>query len=179
MKVVLGSKSQLKIDLTEMVFNQSLPDDVEVSGLGVSSGVSETPWGEETYRGALNRARDCRLEGDAADYFVGLESGLVERFGILFEEAWAVVIDSGGREFVGYSSGLPIPKVVVDMMSEKKLEHYQVMDILDNEFTASSKDTWHLYSGGKVSRALSLEESLRNALIQTIELDGSLYAENS
>lgn len=175
MKVVLGSKSQLKINLTEMVFSQSLPDDVEVEGLGVSSGVPETPWGEETYRGALNRARACQAEGDAADYFVGLESGLVERFGILFEEAWAVVISTDGRELVGYSSGLPIPKIVVNMMNDKKLKHYQVMDILDNEFTASSKDTWHLYSGGKISRALSLEESLRNALVQAIEFDGSLY----
>ncbi|MNR26441.1 hypothetical protein D3C85_1436520 [compost metagenome] len=56
------------------------------------------------------------------------------------------------------------------------MKHNEVMKLLDKETSTHSKDTWHVYSGGKVSRDLSLKESLRNALVQISELEESLYS---
>ena len=62
----------------------------------------------------MNRARECAQVGGEADYYVGIESGLVERYGPYFEEAWAVIIAGDGKEQIGYSSGLVLPQIVVD-----------------------------------------------------------------
>lgn len=42
-----------------------------------------------------------------------LESGLVERFGQIYEEAWACVISSEMNEYFGYSSGLKVPDSII------------------------------------------------------------------
>ncbi len=59
---------------------------IEVLGHDADSKMPEAPHDNETYEGALNRAQAC-YELGGADCYVGLESGLVERYGHFFEEA--------------------------------------------------------------------------------------------
>lgn len=176
MKIIVGTNNQKKIEVTLNVFKSVLgAEEIVVEGRDAQSGVPEAPHGQETYQGARNRASECYREG-GADYYIGIESGLVERYGNMFEEAWAVVISADGVERVGYSSGLMLPKTVVDRMNIGE-KHNEIMAYFDKAFNLpdDNRDTWSRYTGGSISRQISLEESLRNALIQLSKSERNLY----
>lgn len=176
MRIIIGTKNQKKIEVALEVFKSVLNrDDIVVDGVDAQSGVPEAPHDQETYQGARNRAHECYKNG-SADYYIGIESGLVERYGSMFEEAWAVIVSSDGVERVGYSSGLMLPKTVVDRMNTGQ-KHNEIMAYFDEKFNlpADNRDTWSRYTGGNISRQISLEESLRNALIQTVHSERNLY----
>ena len=176
MKIIIGTKNQKKIDVTLRVFSSVLNSkEVEVKGHDADSKVPAAPHDEETYQGAYNRALACYQLG-GADYYIGIESGLVSRYGNIFEEAWAVILSRDGTKKIGYSSGLMLPEIVVSRMNEGQ-KHNDVMASFDTELNApdDNNDTWSRYTGGSISRQVSLEEALRNALIQVVDSENNLY----
>ena len=175
MKVIVGTKNHKKLGVVESVFKNVLEISVEVVPHDAASGVPEAPHDRETYEGALNRALECQKLG-SADYYVGAESGLVDRYGNFFEEAWAVVIAHDGTKRIGYSSGLLLPAMVASRMAEGE-KHNEIMSSIDKELKLpdDNRDTWSRYTGGAISRTVSLEEALRNALIQSVPSEQSLY----
>ena len=176
MKFIIGSASERKIKITEEVILELFEDEkIEIKGYAVISGVPDTPYDKQTFDGAKNRALDSRAHGKDADYYIGLESGLIERYGHIYEEAWAAVIDNDGEEFFGYSSGLKVPDYILHRMDELKMGHSDVMTIIEREYGKLQNDTWGTYSGGIIARNVSLKESLRNALIQVVASSKSFY----
>lgn len=176
MKVAIGSASERKIKITEEIIRELFKDqEIEIVGYAAVSGVPDTPYDEQTFNGAKNRALDAKKHVKGADYHIGLESGLVERYGHMYEEAWAAVINNAGGEFFGYSSGLKVPDYILQKMDELKMEHCDVMTTVEKDHGKLPNDTWGTYSGGMLARAVSLKESLRNALIQVVENDKSFY----
>lgn len=175
MKIIVGSKTQRKILIVEKVLTNYLRSKYLLDSFKAASGVPETPWNEETYQGAQNRAEDCQNNNPDADLCIGLESGLVERFGHLFEEAWCCILTKNGEKYYGYSSGLKLPDSIIQTMHEKKMQHFEVMQLMEGKYKLSEDDTWGNYSGNLVTRDMSLEESFRNALIQLIENEESFY----
>ncbi len=176
MKVLIGTKNSTKVSTAQKVISAAFNEAIEINGIDTKSGVADAPWGEETLTGAKNRAEACYSKG-GADFYVGLESGLVNRYGTQFEEAWAVIITKNGAKLVGYSSGLVIPSYITEKMKELNLTHNQTMKLIDQELNSNdiNKDTWSRYSGNQIQRVVSMEEALRNAIIQAVELDKSLY----
>jgi non-canonical (house-cleaning) NTP pyrophosphatase len=172
---MIGSTSKRKIEIAEKVLKELFDDEVSVEGFKASSGVSETPFDTETFDGAKNRAMQSREASPDAAYWLGVESGLVERYGHMYEEAWCVAISSSGEEFYGYSSGLKVPDIILNKMDELKLEHFHVMEMLEKEYALTDSDTWGNYSGGVLSREVSLEEAIRNAFVQIVAPEKSLY----
>ena len=176
MKIIVGTKNKTKLDVVLSVFKSTLnTDDVIAISYNAKSRVPEAPHNEETYIGASNRAQECHKLG-SADYYVGIESGLVERYGNMFEEAWAVVISDDGVNHIGYSSGLLLPSIVVSRMNKGE-KHNDIMAYFDKKFDLpdDNRDTWSRYTGGNISRQVSLEEALRNALIQMASSENNLY----
>lgn len=176
MNIIIGTKNQKKVAVARAIFSDFFHSDtIEVTGYDAPSGVPEAPHDEETFQGALHRAEACMNIG-AFDYYVGIESGLVERYGHHFEEAWAVIIAADGTKQIGYSSGLLLPDVVVSRMHAGE-KHNEIMAHFDKEFNLpdDNRDTWSRYTGGHISRQISLEEALRNALIQSAPSDRNLY----
>lgn len=176
MKIIVGTKNQKKLAAVRAVFLEVLkPSSLEVDSFDAKSLVPDAPHNEDTYRGALNRAKEC-AEKFEVDYCVGIESGLVERYGNYFEEAWAVVISADGSSCIGYSSGLLLPKVVVDRM-KKGEKHNKIMEHYDKlyDLPEDNRDTWSRYTGGNMTRQLSLDEALRNAIVQMAPSDRNLY----
>lgn len=172
---MVGSKNQRKIDVAEKVFKEIMnTEKFEVLSCNSSSNVPETPYGKEIYEGAINRAYECIEHQKDADFYVGLESGLIERYGDVYEEAWSFVITRERREYAGYSSGLRLPDYVKKRMEETGLEHSDAMTVIEKELGLKN-DTWSTYTGGIIPRTVSLEESLRNALIQIAANEKSLY----
>jgi inosine/xanthosine triphosphatase len=165
MRIVVGSASSRKIEVTRQTFARYFPGEVHAEGLAIESAVPPTPYGRDTLRGARHRARACRRRRQA-DYYVGLESGLVRRYGRLFEETWAYVLTPDQRRFVGYSSGLPVPDFILARMRESGREHFQIMEALEAERGWPVGDTWSNYTDGRIRRDVSLDEALRNAVVQ-------------
>lgn len=58
------------------------------------------------------------------------------------------------------------------------MEHCDVMTIIEKEFGNLPNDTWSTYSGGVIIREISLEEAIRNSLIQIVSPDKSFYNKN-
>jgi len=176
MKIVIGSTSERKIKTAEKIIRQLLTDEkLQFSSYPAQSGVPDTPYDRETFTGAFNRAQDSQANRPGADLYIGLESGLVERYGHIYEEAWAVIITKDDQHHYGYSSGLKVPDYIIKKMDELKLPHGEVMAILEEELKKTPNDTWGIYSGEMILREVSLEESLRNALIQIAAPPTSFY----
>lgn len=176
MNVVIGSASKRKIATAEKVIRPFfVGQEVSVEGVAARSGVPETPWDKETFDGALARARGARVAAPGAEWHLGVESGLVERYGHIFEEAWCCAISADGREYFGYSSGLKVPDVVLQRMDELDRPHNEIMKLLEEEHGLIDRETWGNYSGGALVREVSLEEAIRNAFIQAVAPEKSLY----
>lgn len=176
MKFVIGSTSDRKIKIAEKVIRELFfGKDIAVDSYAAISGVPETPYDEQTFDGAKNRALNTKGNIKGGDYYIGIESGLIERYGHIYEEAWAAVFDKEGKEFFGYSSGLKVPDYILQRMNELAMEHCDVMTLVEKEFGKLPNDTWGTYSGDTISRETSLEEALRNALIQIAAPESSFY----
>ena len=174
MKLILGSTSQLKIQTVKNLIAQQLAITPDITGMDVPSGVPDTPHEEETKQGACNRAQaihDARPDV----YAIGLESGLVVRYGDMYEEAWCCIIH-GKEAYLGYSSGLKLPDYVIEEMRKSGQGHGPTLRaIRDKIGVDNDKDTGGLYTGYRLMRKVSLEEALRNALIQATAHPDSLY----
>jgi non-canonical (house-cleaning) NTP pyrophosphatase len=174
MNIHIGSTSEHKQNAVEVVLSEILKEKVHIQTYDVASGVPDTPWNKETFQGAKNRARGIKNINEGI--CIGLESGLVKRYGNIYEESWACVIKDG-VEFYGYSSGLRLPDYVVKRMKDDKLDHGPLMRVIRKEVgSRNDKDTWGLYSNYMLLRQTSLEEALRNALIQVFAPEGNLYS---
>lgn len=167
MKIYLGSKSELKYgalkEAISFVENNNLTlDEIELITSDTESGVPTTPNDSETYSGAKNRA--ISIINDSGDLFIGLESGLIKREGILFEECWCVLVDDTKREWVGVSSAIQLPKSVISQL-ELGQSHVDSVNKIADKYGISHKDTWGIYTKGVLPRSTSLFEAARNALI--------------
>lgn len=174
MKAILGSASDRKIRVVERTLSSLVSHKVDIAGFKADSKVPETPYDKQTYDGARNRAAHCKEAGEA-DFYIGLESGLIERYGNVYEEAWCAVIAKDGKEYYGYSSGLRLPDYVLGEMKRLNKEHCDVMTILEEKHGKLPNDTWGNYSAGMITRENSLEEAVRNAFIQIFAPDKSFY----
>lgn len=177
MKFLIGTNNKQKITVAQVVIKQMLGQrSFTLSGRNVPSGYGETPIAEETKLGAYNRATALEPTKNC-DYAIGIESGLVERYGDTYEEAWCCIISSGQTCF-GYSSGLKVPEVLVKKMKAENVQHFEALR--DEEIRKmlpekEGKDTWTNYTGHMIARRISFEESLRNALVQIFAPEDSLY----
>lgn len=177
MKFIIGSMSTRKIKVAEKVIRQLFLNDsaISIDGYASTSGVPETPYDVQTFDGSRNRAHDANIHIPGADYYIGMESGLIERYGHIYEEAWCTIITSNSKEYYGYSSGLKVPDYVLQKMDALGIQHNEVMTILEKEHGKLPNDTWGNYSGGMLVRAVSLEEAIRNALIQIVAPEISFF----
>ncbi|CAB3287052.1 putative inosine/xanthosine triphosphatase [Methanocaldococcus lauensis] len=110
--VAVGSLNPVKIEAVKEGFEKVLGT-VEVIGVDVESNVSSHPIGlEETYKGALNRAKNA-FNKVQCSYGVGIEAGLINVGGHYVDIHVCVVYD-GIKETVGMSQGFEYPKIVAE-----------------------------------------------------------------
>lgn len=80
MKIVVGSTNIVKINAAKDAFLLAFPGvSCEVVGVAAPSGVSDQPvTDEETLRGAMHRASRARDAMPHADFWVGMEGGVLD-----------------------------------------------------------------------------------------------------
>jgi inosine/xanthosine triphosphatase len=154
----------VKVGAARAVISQCWPD-AEVEGVSVPSGVSDQPFGdEETIRGALARARAACAEL-GADIGIGIEGGVVERAdGSMYTCAWAAIVDASGKQGVGGSLAMPLPREVAEMI-RGGLELGHAMDRLVAEHnTKQGKGAVGILTAGLVDRQRAYEVLVSYAL---------------
>ena len=127
-KILVGTSNNLKVKAVEEAFSRAFHKKTEVIKCPVRSGVPAQPFGDDVFRGAINRARACIKRGKA-DFYVGIEGGIVEKVGKLLTFATVCIIDSKGRTSIGASGHFPLPKEVVNLIKHGK-ELGEAMDML-------------------------------------------------
>lgn len=121
MKIFVGSENPVKINAVVNAALETWPD-IQVAGFNVPSGVSEQPrTDEETSTGALNRAKAALEDGLSVEgesktqeefLGVGLEGGVTNIQGELWNTVWVAVVDAAGNEFIANGARFRLPKVV-------------------------------------------------------------------
>ena len=141
MKVLVGSQNPVKIEAVKDAFSKYFGD-VEVIGMKVPSNVPDQPFGEDTYKGAKNRAlalKKLSEEQDIdADFFVGVEGGVIKLYGTWLQFGGMCIIDKKGRTSFGASPHYPLPDCVVEQLM-KGIELGTVMDNLSKEHNTKQK----------------------------------------
>lgn len=121
MKVLVGSKNPVKIEAVREAFSRFFPS-VEVVGKEVSSSVPRQPKNQETFEGAKNRALAVKALGADADFFVGLEGGIIEAFSKWFECGVMCIVDKSGKMGFGTTPHFELPESVVkELLGGKEL----------------------------------------------------------
>lgn len=95
-KVCVASLNPVKVQCVKNAFEKVFTSEkIEVTGVNVPSGVSDQPMSDnETYNGAINRAKNAMEHSETADFYVGIEGGVQEENGMQ-AFAWIVVLHGG------------------------------------------------------------------------------------
>jgi inosine/xanthosine triphosphatase len=162
-RVGVGSTNTVKIEAVNRGFSHYFSNR-KVMGVKVDSGVSSQPFGHETYIGAENRATNT-LRSSEFHFAVGIEGGIIKHKETTFAFAVVVIKDSSGKTSSATTGMFPLPKEVVELLSEG----YELGDAVDRVF--KQKNSKHglgavgLFTKGVVDRTTLYEQGVIYALI--------------
>ena len=178
MKVLVGSRNPVKLEATKEAFSAYFGT-VEVTGIGVSSNVSNQPIDDETFAGARNRAFEMKRIDEArdfnAEFFVGIEGGITKLFHRWFAFGVMCIIDVTGRMGYGTSPFFELPSHI----SEELLKGTELGDVMDNligkKNTKEKQGAVGYFTNGVMDRKRYYVDGLLVALIPFLNTD--LYFE--
>lgn len=175
--VNVGSKNEVKISAARKVFRTIFKGmRVKVVGVEGETGVSPQPFGDDTIKGAENRARSAAAE---ADYGVGIEAGLVwnERMKQYLDVQYCVVADKLGRTTFGHGSGFYYPPKVIGKVVEGKRDGVTISDAMRDvagiEDIGKKQGAIGYLSKGLLTRTRLTEQSVLMAMVPRIS--GEMY----
>jgi inosine/xanthosine triphosphatase len=136
MKVLVGSKNPVKIEAAKEAFKRYFGN-VEVVGIEVDSKISKQPIGIETFVGAKNRVEELKkLE---ADFYVGIEGGVINMFDKWFSFTVVCVSDKNDKYGYGITSLFELPQIVINEIKNGK-ELGEIMDELTKRENTKQKE---------------------------------------
>lgn len=94
--IIVASKNPVKVNSTLQGFQEMFPStEFVVEGISIPSGVNDQPIGnKETFRGALNRAKEAKKANPNAHFWVGIEGGNIRHGNEMEAMAWVVVLSN-------------------------------------------------------------------------------------
>ena len=168
MRIIVGSKNPVKVGSVEKAFQKYWPQ-VEVLGIEVKSGVSEQPMSEqETMKGSRQRAILALKSDKTADYGVGLEGGVTEVEGKMFECAWACVVNRDQAEGIAGGLYFELPNKVAEKIRAGG-ELGPVMDAMTGENNVKQKmGAIGLFTKGQLDRKTAYVQIVLSAMIKFV-----------
>ncbi len=165
-KIILGSKSELKRKAVEHALQAAGLQQVEVVCIDTESGVNPQPVEElEIATGARNRALAARAH-DSTAYALGIESGLIH------PREWAdiaylVLIAPDGNEFVARTACVTIPDEIVE---ESRASGFQKTagQVLADKHGCNHYDPHAFLTEGKWSRRMLLTRELATLFLESV-----------
>lgn len=168
MKVAVGSTNPAKVSAVANAFEKAFKKGVVIVSLSIESRVPDQPISdEETFRGALNRAK-AALKETKGDFGVGIEGGLHTHLHGVFSNAWVAVVDKRGRVGSGSSARFQLPKRVLSLL-DSGMELGLAIDKLEGGHgTKRRGGAYSALTSGKLSRAKAYEHGIICALMPFI-----------
>ena len=175
-KVLVGSENRVKVESARQSFSKFF-NPLEIHGLSVDSGVSAQPFNEETFVGAKNRAEQAKRINDEqhlnANFFVGIEGGVLQLHNRWFQFTVIHVLDPQHRESFGTTGLYELPDWIIEkLLAGIELSH--IIDELTGDFNTKEKQSASgFFTNGVVDRLLNYTQAVTFALIPF--LNDSLY----
>lgn len=174
MKVLVGSLNPVKINAVKEAFSKYF-DGVTAVGWDISSGVPDQPIGDEIFEGAKNRAQELKKLNNShdlqADYFVGIEGGVMKGFHKYRSFGCMCIIDKQDRISFGTSPQYELPEFIIKELL-KGVELGKVTDRLTGEKNTKHKGgTVGFLTKGVMDRKEFYVHGLTVALIPFINAD--------
>lgn len=168
MKIVVGSRNPVKINAVEEVVRE-LYGKVEVIGVEVESGVDDQPrTDEETIAGARRRAREAIQIVEGARMGFGMEGGVYEQDGVLFESAWCAVVDHTGREGLGGGLRFELPEKVAEKIRAGGELGPVMNEFLDRRNVKKQEGAVGVLTKGKITRTSGYRDLVYLAMMKFI-----------
>lgn len=128
LRVAIATSSQEKIlgvkEAISRFFNMK-DYEIEFYSKSTQSGVSEQPFGDETYEGALNRVNVVRKEFPNMDLYISCEAGIENAFGQYFNVQVVCIFEAKSQVFFwGKSAGWSIPTEDIEIIRNNNLDTY-------------------------------------------------------
>jgi inosine/xanthosine triphosphatase len=165
MKILVGSDNPVKIEAVREAFSHYY-EEVEIVSFEVESGVPDQPVNDDTYKGAENRANELVVINERknlnADFFVGVEGGILQVYQRWFGFGCMCIINKDGNKSFGTSAHFELPNNVTERLLQGE-ELGNVMDEVQNKqntkqkqgaigyFTAGVMNRKELYVPGLIS----------------------------
>lgn len=171
-KILIGSENSVKIESVRQSFSKFFKP-VDVKGLRVDSGVPAQPFNEDTFAGAKNRAEQVKRINDEqslnANFFVGIEGGVLQLHNRWFQFTVIHILDQQHRESVGTTGLYELP----DWLVEKLLvgiELGHIIDELTGDFNTREKQSASgFFTKGAVDRLQNYTQAVTFALIPFLQ----------
>lgn len=164
MKVGIATRNPSKIRAVEEMFRIAFGN-VQIFPKDADSGVPAQSKEEQILQGAINRAKAV-LEGN--EFGVGIEAGVYEMRGKLFNAAYCVIMDKTGRYSVGSQPIFELPEI----FRKEILAGKEFGTVADEYFR--TKNIKHeggsvkIFSKGMISRDDMLKDAIKCALVPWI-----------
>ena len=177
--IAVASTNPVKVQAALAGFQQMFPEESFQSEMvNTPSGVGDQPDSdEETFRGALNRARRAAELAPKAAYWVGIEGGVQECTfeqceGEMMAFAWVVVIkkDEGGRMKdddvgKGRTGTFFLPKAVIRLIRQGKELGEADDAVFGRSNSKQENGAVGILTGDVIDRARLYEQAVALALI--------------
>lgn len=110
MKIIIGSTNASKLAAVNMAFSKLvLGEEFKCIGINVDSGISDHPTSaRESIEGAINRVNATKDSYPGADYYIGMEGGLLNVNDHYWEIGWVAVLDVNGNLSTALSPGIEL-----------------------------------------------------------------------
>ena len=155
MKILVGSENPVKLEAVKEAFINYY-NEVEVIGIKVPSGVPDQPINDETLRGAENRAEILKElnknDNLQADYFIGVEGGIVKKHGRWFAFGGMCLMDKEGRKSFGTSAHFELPGTVVKRLLNREELGFVIDEIMNQQNTKQKMGAIGFFTKGIMDR---------------------------
>ena len=175
-KVLIGSENSVKIESARQSFSRFFKP-VEIKGLPGDSGVPAQPFNAETFAGAKNRAEHVKRINDEqglnANFFVGIEGGILQLHNRWFQFTVIYILDQQHRESFGTTGLYELPNWIVEkLLTGSELGHV-IDELAQDSNTKEKQSASGFLTNGEVDRLQNYTQAITFALIPFLQ--ESLY----
>ncbi len=115
--VIVASQNPVKIEVAKRAFAALFPEtEFEFISTDSPSGVSDQPYGDDTYLGASNRLTHIHTVHPDADYWISQEGGIYTDGTEHWNQAWILVKDRDGNVGKSATAKMFLPKKLIEMV---------------------------------------------------------------
>ncbi len=155
MKILVGSENPVKIAAVKEAFSEYF-ENPEIVCFAADSGVPAQPVNMQTFEGARNRASALKVLNERqnlnADFFIGIEGGIIKIFDKWFAFGLMCIINKEGLEGYGSSPLFELPDTVIEKLLSGSELGLVMDEITGTENTKQNGGAIGYFTNGKMDR---------------------------